>query len=74
MKTLKTSMGDLLTRLNENRIEIDEILNNLKEKKDNFNLASNMASIAPIIRSPRKEGEDYAQVDQMQEDLEDLKH
>ena len=73
LKTLKISMGDILTRLNDNRTEIDEILNNLKEKKDNFNLASNMASLSPAVRAKRGV-EDTAQIEQMQEDLEDLKH
>ena len=73
LKTLKISMGGILTRLNDNRTEIDEILNNLKEKKDNFNLASNMASLSPAARAKRGV-EDTAQIEQMQEDLEDLKH
>ena len=77
LKTIKVSMGDILTRLNDNKTEIEEILNNLKEKKDNFNFAINMASIAPVNRtprSPRQGAEDAAQMEQMQEELEDLKH
>ena len=74
LKTLKISMGEILSRLNDNRTEIDEILNNLKERKDNFNLASNMASLSPAVRTSKRGGEDSAQIEQMQEDLEDLKH
>ena len=77
LKTIKVSMGDILSRLNDNKTEIEEILNNLKEKKDNFNFAINMASIAPVNRtprSPRQGAEDAAQMEQMQEELEDLKH
>ena len=77
LKTIKVSMGDILTRLNDNKTEIEEIVNNLKEKKDNFNFAINMASIAPVNRtprSPRQGAEDAAQMEQMQEELEDLKH
>ena len=51
LKTLKISRGEILSRLNDNRTEIDEILNNLKERKDNFNLASNMASLSPAVRT-----------------------
>ena len=72
--TLKTCMGDILNRVNDNKTEIDEILNNLKEKKDNFNLASNLASLTPIIRTEKRSGEDIAQIEQMQEELDDLKH
>ena len=77
LKTIKVSMGDILSRLNDNKTEIEEIVNNLKEKKDNFNFAINMASIAPVNRtprSPRQGAEDAAQMEQMQEELEDLKH
>ena len=74
LKTIKISMGDILNRLNDNKTEIDEILNNLKENKNNFNLASNMASLSPVIISSKKGGEDFAQIEQMQEELEDLKH
>ena len=74
LKTLKTSMGDILNRLNENKSEIDEILNNIKEKKENYNLASNMASLTPIIRTEKRSGEDIAQLEQLQEELDDLKH
>ena len=73
-KTIKISMGDILNRFNDNRTEIDDILNNLKEKKDNYNFASNMASLSPANRISRKGGEDSAQIEQMQEELEDLKH
>ena len=72
-KTIKNSMGDIVERLNNNRIEMDEILNNLKERKESYNLANNMASISPTTRA-KKEGDDSAQIEQMQEDLEDLKH
>ena len=72
-KTIKNSMGDIIERLNNNRIEMDEILNNLKERKESYNLANNMASISPTTRA-KKEGDDSAQIEQMQEDLEDLKH
>ena len=74
LKSLKTSMGDILNRLNENKSEIDEILNNIKEKKENYNLASNMASLTPIIRTEKRSGEDIAQLEQLQEELDDLKH
>ena len=74
LKTIKTSMGDILNKLNDNKAEINEILNDLKEKKENFNFASNMASLTPVIRDDKRNGEDIAQIGQMQEDLDDLKH
>ena len=73
LRTIKNSMADIITRLNNNRIELDDIANDLKQRRENFNLASNMASISPGARISRK-GEDTAQIEQLQEDLEDLKH
>ena len=74
LKTIKTSMGDILNKLNDNKAEINEILNDLKEKKENFNFASNMASLTPVIRDDKRNGEDNAQIRQMQDDLDNLKH
>ena len=58
---------------NNNKTELDDIASDLKQRRENFNLASNMASISPGARISRK-GEDTAQIEQLQEDLEDLKH
>ena len=68
LKTLKESMGDLLNRLNENKTQMDDILDSLKDKKNN------MKTISSGIRSARKEGDDGAQIEQMQEEIENLKH
>ena len=73
LRTIKNSMADIITRLNNNRTELDDIVSDLKQRRENFNLASNMASISPGARISRK-GEDTAQIEQLQEDLEDLKH
>ena len=70
LKTLKSSMSDLLNRLNENKTQIDDILDSIKDKKNNFN----KGGISSRSRSARKEGDDSAQIEQMQEDIEDLKH
>ena len=70
LKTLKESMGDLLNRLNENKTQMDDILDSLKDKKNNVN----MKTISSGIRSARKEGDDGAQIEQMQEEIENLKH
>ena len=70
LKTLKSSMSDLLNRLNENKTQIDDILDSIKDKKNNFN----KGGISSGSRSARKEGDDSAQIEQMQEDIEDLKH
>ena len=64
LKTLKESMGDLLNRLNENKTQMDDILDSLKDKKNN------MRTISSGIRSARKEGDDGAQIEQMQEEME----
>ena len=74
IKTVKISMGDIINRLNNNKTEMEEILESIKQKENNFNLMSNMVSISPGNRSARKEGEDAAQIEQMQEDIDDLKH
>ena len=74
LKTIKISMGDLVNRINDNKAQIDEILNELKERKNNLNLANNLASISPASKPTRKGGDEYAHLDQMQEDLDDLKH
>ena len=73
LRTIKNSMADIITRLNNNKTELDDIASDLKQRRENFNLASNMASISPGARISRK-GEDTAQIEQLQEDLEDLKH
>ena len=73
LKVLKVSLGDILNRLNHHKEEIDEINNELKERRENKNLANNMANITPGIRVVRKKDE-TAQIEQMQEDLDDLKH
>ena len=74
LKTIKISMGDLVNRINDNKAQIDEILNELKERKNNLNLANNLASISPASKPTRKGGDEFAHLDQMQEDLDDLKH
>ena len=73
LRAIKNSMADIITRLNNNKTELDDIASDLKQRRENFNLASNMASISPGARISRK-GEDTAQIEQLQEDLEDLKH
>ena len=51
---------------------MEKILKNLKEKKDNFNLASNIASISsPAQKSSKINNADLTK---MQEDLDELKH
>ena len=71
LKTLKASMADLLNRLNENKTHIDDtLLDSNKDKKNNFN----KGVISSGSKSDRKEVDDSAQIEQMKEDIEDLKH
>ena len=54
LRTIKNSMADIITRLNNNKTELDDIASDLKQRRENFNLASNMASISPGARISRK--------------------
>ena len=73
LKVLKSSLGEILNRLNQQKAEIEEIANDIKEQKENDNFNKNMASIGPGVKPVRKR-DDTAQIEQMQEDLDDLKH
>ena len=73
LKVLKSSLGEILNRLNQQKAEIEEIANDIKEQKENDNFNKNMASIDPGVKPVRKR-DDTAQIEQMQEDLDDLKH
>ena len=73
LNNLKNKHNDLLGQVNEHKIQIDGILNSLKEKKDNYNLASNIASITLPAKttSHRINNED---IQKLQEDLDELRH
>ena len=73
LNNIKNKHNDILNQINENKIKLNEILNNMQEKRDNYNLASNIASISlPSQKiTPKINNED---LQKLQEDLDELKH
>ena len=72
LNTLKKKHNDILSQVNDNKNQIDEILKKLEEKQNNFNLASNFASIShPTNKTAKLNNEDLLK---LQEDLENLRH
>ena len=74
LNTLKNKHNDILNQVNENKAQIENILNNLKEKKDNYNLASNIASITLPVHKTSSYKINNEDLQKLQEDLEELKH
>lgn len=72
LNTLKNKHNDILNQVNENRNQIEIILSNLKEKKDNFNLANNLASISlPGVKSRKIDNADLVK---LHEELDELRN
>ena len=74
LSNLKNKHNDILSQVNENRIQIQNILNNLQEKKNNFNLASNIASITFPAHKTTSQKLNNEDLQKLQEDLEELRH
>lgn len=74
LETLKLKNNDILNQINENKNQIELILSNLKQNKDNFNLASNMASFGGYSKKRGNSDKiDNADLEHLKEQLEELK-
>ena len=74
LETLKLKTNDILNQINENKNQIELILSNLKQNKDNFNLASNMASFGGYSKKRGNSDKiDNADLEHLKEQLEELK-
>ena len=74
LETLKLKNNDILNQIAENKNQIEIILSNLKQNKDNFNLASNMASFGGYSKKRRNSDKiDNADLENLKEQLEELK-
>ena len=63
-----------MNQINENKNQIELILSNLKQNKDNFNLASNMASFGGYSKKRGNSDKiDNADLEHLKEQLEELK-
>ena len=74
LETLKLKNNDILSQISDNRNQIELILNTLKQNKDNFNLASNMASFGGYNKKRRNSDKiDNDDLEHLKEQLEELK-
>jgi len=74
LETLKLKNNDILNQINENKNQIELILSNLKQNKDNFNLASNIASFGGYSKKRGNSDKiDNADLEHLKEQLEELK-
>ena len=74
LETLKLKNNDILNQIAENKNQIEIILSNLKQNKDNFNLASNMASFGGYSKKRGNSDKiDNADLENLKEQLEELK-
>ena len=74
LETLKLKNNDILNQISDNKNQIEIILSNLKQNKDNFNLASNMASLGGYSKKRGNSDKiDNADLEHLKEQLEELK-
>ena len=74
LETLKLKNNDILSQISDNRNQIELILNTLKQNKDNFNLASNIASFGGYSKKRGNSDKiDNADLEHLKEQLEELK-